>query len=125
MARGIAGVAGGLLAWIIVATILNLAMRVSWPDYAAVESSMAFTLGMLAARLAVGGVSSLGAGLVLTWITKRAGMPAIVLGVALLVLFLPVHYGLWDKFPVWYHAAFLVSLLPLVLLGSRILPTRR
>jgi hypothetical protein len=124
MGRGIGGIAGGLLAWFIVATILNLAMRVSWPAYAAVEASMAFTFGMLAARLAVGGVSSVAAGFVLAWITRRAGRAAVILGVALLVLFLPVHYALWDKFPVWYHAVFLISLLPLVLLGSRVTPTR-
>jgi hypothetical protein len=125
MARGIAGVAGGLLAWFIVATILNLAMRLSWPAYAVAENPMTFTLGMLVARLAVGGVSSLAAGLILVWITRRAGMPAVILGVLLIVLFLPVHYGLWDKFPAWYHLVFLVSLLPVVLLGSRVMPARQ
>ena len=36
----------------------------------------------------------------------------------LLVLFVPLHYSLWDKFPVWYHALFLVSLLVLTLGGA-------
>jgi hypothetical protein len=36
----------------------------------------------------------------------------------LLALFIPNHYLLWDKFPVWYHLTFLVSLLPLTLLGA-------
>jgi hypothetical protein len=41
-----------------------------------------------------------------------------VLGCGLLFFFLPVHYSLWDKFPVWYHLFFLVTLAPAVLLGS-------
>jgi hypothetical protein len=40
------------------------------------------------------------------------------LGILLTVLFIPIHYNLWDKFPLWYHAAFLVSLLPLTMLGA-------
>jgi hypothetical protein len=27
---------------------------------------------------------------------------------------------LWDKFPVWYHMTFLLSLVPLTYLGGRI-----
>src|SRR5262245_13976269 len=40
------------------------------------------------------------------------------LGILLTVLFIPIHYNLWDKFPLWYHAAFLISLLPLTMLGA-------
>jgi hypothetical protein len=41
-----------------------------------------------------------------------------VLAALLLLLFLPVHYGLWDRFPLWYHVLFLASLVPLTLLGA-------
>jgi hypothetical protein len=41
-------------------------------------------------------------------------------GAILLVAFVPVHLGLWDKFPVWYHLTFLLSLVPLIYLGGRI-----
>ena len=125
MARGIAGVAGGLVAWFLVATALNSLLRVSWPGYAQAELPMTFTLAMMAARLLVGGLSSVGAGLVLAWIAKRAGIPAKVLGTVLIALFIPVHYTLWDKFPVWYHLIFLASLMPLALLGARLMPRSR
>jgi hypothetical protein len=39
-------------------------------------------------------------------------------GVLLLIGFIPVHVMLWDKFPVWYHLAFLLSLVPLTYLGG-------
>ena len=44
----------------------------------------------------------------------------IVLGVTLLVGFIPVHVRLWSFFPFWYHLVFLVTLVPLVVLGSRL-----
>ena len=50
------------------------------------------------------------------------GKPSAVYACAaiLLLFFLPVHYNLWHKFPVWYHLAFLVTLAPLVVLGGAI-----
>ena len=41
-----------------------------------------------------------------------------VVGLVLLALFVPVHVQLWDRFPVWYHLTFLVSLAPLVVIGA-------
>jgi len=116
--KKIAAVACGFVAWWIVATILNWYMRIGFPGYAEAEKAMAFTLPMMIGRLAVGGVSSLGAGAVLGFIARRAGTTAVVGGFVLTAFFVVVHYYLWDKFPVWYHAVFLVSLLPLVVTGA-------
>ena len=52
------------------------------------------------------------------WIANGRRTAAIALGILLLVLFIPNHYLLWEKFPVWYHLTFLVSLFPLTLLGA-------
>ena len=41
-----------------------------------------------------------------------------LVGLIILAMFLPVHVKLWDKFPLWYHLAFLVPLAPLVALGA-------
>jgi hypothetical protein len=79
---------------------------------------MAFTPAMMLARLALGAVSSLCSGAVASWTTKRHVAAAWALGIVLSALFIPVHYNLWQAFPLWYHAAFLVSLLPLTLLGA-------
>jgi hypothetical protein len=50
-------------------------------------------------------------------------------GVFLLLMFIPQHIMLWDRFPIWYHLTFLLSLVPLTFLGARIgslgAPTRR
>jgi len=118
MKRGIAGVAAGLVVWFVVATAVNFALRISWADYAAAEKPMTFTLAMLAARLGTGAIASLCAGFAAAWFANGSGTPVRVLAGLLLLLFLPVHYGLWDRFPVWYHVVFLASLVPLTLLGT-------
>jgi hypothetical protein len=124
MKRGIAGVAGGLVAWFVAATAVNFLLRVLWPDYAAAEKPMTFTLSMLGSRLAMGALSSICAGFTAGWITRGARTPVKVLAGLLLVFFIPVHYGLWDRFPFWYHATFLASLIPFVLLGATLAANR-
>jgi hypothetical protein len=53
-------------------------------------------------------------------VSREGNRPAYVLSLLLLALFIPVHVGLWSKFPIWYHAFFLVTLVPATLLGSRL-----
>ena len=118
MLRAVAGVAGGLIAWVIVATISNLVLRVVWPAYAAVEAAMNFTLAMLFLRLALGALSSLCAGFVAAWIARRNGASVKVLAALLFAVFIPAHYALWDRFPLWYHIVFLLSLLVVPVLGA-------
>jgi hypothetical protein len=118
MMKTIAAVIAGLITWILVATAVNLLLRVLWPHYHEAEIAFNFTLGMMIARLLLGAISSVCAGFVAASITKVDGPAVKITGVALLVLFIPNHYLLWHKFPVWYHLTFLVSLFPLTMLGA-------
>jgi hypothetical protein len=118
MVRSIAGVACGLVVWMLVATLGNLALRFGWPGYADVEKEMTFTLAMLVGRLVLGAVSSLCAGVTVVWITKRDARIVVIFAAVLFALFVPVHYNLWGKFPVWYHIVFLASLAILPPLGA-------
>ena len=38
----------------------------------------------------------------------------------MLAFFAPFHYTIWEKFPVWYHAYFLISLIAVPLLVARV-----
>jgi hypothetical protein len=118
MKKTILGVVVGLVAWIVIATIGNWLLRAGIAGYAEVEKAMAFTQPMMLARLVLGAVSSLGAGAVAARVAS-SGRAATVLAVLLLVLFVPMHVGLWAKFPAWYHLTFLASLAVLTLLGAR------
>jgi len=119
MWRVIAGVIAGLVAWVVVVTVLNLGLRWWLPGYVQAEPVMLFTLGMKIARLSIGALSSLAAGAVVRIITRSSLAPWIV-GLVLLALFVPDHIHIWNKFPVWYHLTFLVTLAPLVALGARL-----
>jgi hypothetical protein len=120
--KTVGAVIAALVTWFFVATVLNLALRASWPHYHEAELAFNFTLAMKLARLVLGATSSLGAGFVAAWIRKGRMKAATLTGIVLLVLFIPGHYRLWSKFPVWYHLTFLVSLLPLILLGAALYP---
>jgi hypothetical protein len=81
---------------------------------------MTFTLPMLVARLSISVVATLAAGLVTASIAPRSTLVRLMPGLLLLVAFIPEHISLWDKFPVWYHLTFLVSLVPLTYIGGTI-----
>jgi hypothetical protein len=120
MARKIIAFVCGLVAWIVVASLLNRLLRVGLPGYAAAEPTMAFTLAMKWARLALGALASLTAGFVVARVAPQCRRLPLILGVLVLVAFLPVHYQLWNRFPIWYHLVFLLTIVPLVLTGARL-----
>jgi hypothetical protein len=119
MARTILGVVAGLAAWATIVVVAGGIMRRSWPEYASVADAMTFTLPMLFARLAISALATLAAGLVSAIIARQSILARLMPGVLLLVAFIPEHFRLWDKFPVWYHLTFLLSLVPLTYLGAK------
>ena len=121
MMKTILGICAGLLAWVLLVTVCGVILRAAWPEYRAVADSMAFTLPMLVARLAISAVTLLGAARVTALVAARATTATLLLGTVLLVTFVPIHINLWDRFPVWYHLTFLLTLVPLSVLGGRIL----
>lgn len=95
MLRQIGAVIGGVLVWIVVASLLNRAMRMGWPAYALVEKTYAWSLGMQLSRLAVGALSSLAAGYAAAKIAAGSRAPLFA-GIVLLAMFLPVHIMEFD-----------------------------
>jgi hypothetical protein len=125
MARDILGVITGLAVWIAVASVAGMAMRSAWPEYASVADAMTFTLPMMFARLTIGALATVGAGWVAAVIARRSRLASMTAGLLLVVVFVPQHLMLWEKFPVWYHLTFLVSLVPLAYLGGQIRARRQ
>jgi hypothetical protein len=118
MWRTMIAVLGGAIAWIVIATAGNLVLRQVLPGYAAVEQSMSFDFAMMVSRLALGALACLGAGFVAAWLGRGRRSGVWILVAILLAFFIPQHYALRDKFPLWYHAAFLLSLLGLTVAGG-------
>ena len=124
MKRSVLALITGLVLWVVVASLLNRGLRVGFAGYAAAEPTMTFTLCMKVGRLIVGALASLAGGAATAMMARsKTGLPW-VLGAILLVAFIPVHIQLWAKFPVWYHLAFLGTLVPLVVLGAALTRSR-
>jgi len=136
--RSVGAVAAGLAAWIVAVTIGNVALRAVLPGYGEAEAALraappgnatavlaTFTLAMLIARLLLAAAASVAAGLTTARIARNNARMSWILGILLVLLFIPVHVWMWTRFPLWYHAAFLVSLLPCTLLGAALATRRR
>jgi hypothetical protein len=120
MSKKVLAVVAGLAAWVGIVFVVGEIMRLSWPAYARVAAAMTFTLPMLIARLSISVLATLAAGFVTAFIAPRSMLVRLMPGILLLVGFIPVHISLWDKFPIWYHFTFLLSLVPLTDLGGRV-----
>ena len=118
MIRGVLAFIVGLAVWVLVASLLNRVLRLALAGYATAEPQMTFTHGMMAARLVIGVLASLAAGAVTSAVAPLSTRVSWVLGAFLLAAFIPEHIQIWAKFPVWYHLVFLVTLVPLVVLGA-------
>ena len=98
--KTVGAVFAALVTWIFVATVLNLALRASWPHYHEAETAFNFTFAMKLVRLVLGATSSLSArDSLAAWIGRGRRKAATLTGIVLLNLFIPNHYLLWDKVP--------------------------
>jgi hypothetical protein len=120
MVRKVIAFVVALITWVLVASLLNRLLRIGLAGYVAAEPAMTFTLTMLWARLALAALASLSAGCVLARLAPDGSRLPMIFGALVLAMFLPVHYNLWNKFPVWYHLLFLLTIVPLVMAGARI-----
>jgi hypothetical protein len=125
MWRTILGVVVGLVAWVLVVTLLDIVLRWTIPGYASVEHALTFTLTMKIARLTIAAATSLIAGAIVRMIAPASKIAPWVVGLILLAFFVPVHVQIGTRLPLWYHLTFLLTLAPLVALGSRLIPNAR
>jgi hypothetical protein len=120
MGRTIGSIVVGLIAWGVVVTLLNFGLRAAIPGYHAAETSLMFTGAMKAGRLIEAAIASFAAGMAVRAIAPASRAAPWATGLIILAMFVPVHIQLWSKFPVWYHLAFLLSIVPLVVLGATV-----
>ena len=112
--RLIAALLAGCATALAVAALEFSLLRAIWPAYVAAEPTKAYTLGMLWARLSIAAVLTAVAGGVATLVARDDGRAAWWLGVLFFLVSLPPHlYTVWNDYPAWYHAVYLLSLIPI------------
>ena len=124
MGRRLIAIVVGLASWVAVASIGLRMLRAAWPAYAAAEPVFHFDFDMMAARLAAAGLASIVAAVLTAALARGSRGAALAGGLVLLAAFVPLHISLWDRFPIWYHLTFLVSLPALALVGGLMVAKR-
>lgn len=124
--RRTVAVIAGCLGAIGIALIAALLARELWPAYAAAEPAKAYTQAMLVARLVVAALCTAGGACLTTAVARDNGLAAWWLGGILLAISVPMHlFRVWADYPIWYHAVYLASLLPVAGLTGRALSLSR
>src|SRR5262245_10547105 len=119
-ARMPAGFLAGFVTALAVAAASFTVLRAIWPAYAAAEPTKAYSLGMLWARLSIAAILTAAAGAVAALVARDGGRTAWWLGAFFFVISLPQHlYTVWNDYPAWYHAVYLLSLIPIAGYGGR------
>ena len=121
MIRAIVAIVAGAITWKAVVMLATLLGKFVWPAYAAVEEQRVFDLEMLFSRLTVGAVATLAFGAVVAWVAQGDQKTIRMIILAWLLYSVVDHITVWDQFPIWYHLLYLAYVVPLALLGSRII----
>jgi len=124
MLRSVLAAVVGMVVWGVVATVINFGIRAAIPAYHTAELTMSFDLTMMLARLADSTVALVIAAYAALRIARGAETACWILAGLMLVLFVPWHIHIWTRFPVWYHAFFLTSLLVVPLAVGRLTRSR-
>ncbi|HWA03330.1 MAG TPA: hypothetical protein VG819_07355 [Rhizomicrobium sp.] len=124
MGRTASSAAAGIAAWIALVIAADFAISAFWPAYRAAKPDYAFSLGMMIARLAESTVALAFGTWVVTRIAPASRAAPWAFGIVMLLFFIPIHYWLRDKFPAWYHAYFLASLIVLPVALARAISPR-
>src|SRR4051794_16411778 len=98
MWRMLLSIVAGLVAWAAIVTLLNFGLRAMLPGYHAAEATLQFTLAMEIGRLTEAALTSLAAGAVVGWIAPSKRWAPWLVGLFILIMFLPVHVSLWNRF---------------------------
>jgi hypothetical protein len=134
MVRIILGVIAGFFAWVIVWVGSEKILSAIWPEgfgahqrafQAAVENGGEFTADttMLLTHIVLGSIVSVMAGSLAVLITGENARAPLVLGFLLLALGILKAVMSWPYVPIWYHVIFTAILLPMAILGGRLITT--
>lgn len=120
MGRSILAVIGGFVVWSALWVFNNTMLR-AMSVLPSDETQPLFNAKPLIALLAGSVICSLVAGYIAATINRGASKaPITALGILLLAVGIAVESQYWRLMPLWYHAAFLVLLLPACFLGARL-----
>jgi len=124
MLKIILGVIVGFVIWSILWVGVDAILRMVWTDYDESVKAMTFSSTMLIVPLILSAIVSIISGFVAALIAKENSKSPLILGILLLIVGIFVQISVWDKIPLWYNLAFWILLIPMTVLGGRLLTER-
>jgi hypothetical protein len=133
MVRIILSVIAGFFAWIIVWFASEKTLSAIWPAFGTqqrafeevVKNGGQFTADstMLLTHIVLGAIVSLMAGALAALIAHENARAPLILGFLLLALGVLKAVMSWQYVPIWYHVIFTAILLPMAILGGKLITT--
>ena len=133
MLRIVLGVVAGFIAWLVVWIGSEKILSAIWPAFGAnqkafeeaVKNGGEYTADttMLLTHLVLGSVVSAMAGIFAALIARENTSAPLVVGILLLVLGLLKAFMSWRYAPIWYHVIFTAILLPMAVVGGKLITT--
>ena len=133
MLRIVLGVIAGFFAWVIVWVGSEKILSAIWPAFGvhqrafeeAVKNGGQFTADttMLLTHIVLGSIVSVMAGSLAALIAGENTRAPLVVGFLLLALGLLKAVMSWQYVPIWYHVIFTAILLPMAIMGGKLITT--
>lgn len=130
MLRIVFGVIAGFIAWLIVWMASEKMIAAIWPAFGvhqkafenAVKNGGEYTAAttMLLTHIVLGSVVSVLAGILAAVIAGENMRAPLVLGIVLLAMGVLKAVMSWRYAPIWYHVVFTAILLPMAILGAKL-----
>ncbi len=136
MLRIVLGVIAGFIGWVIVWVGVEKILSAILPEWygapqaafqAAVEKGASFTAEtrLLLSHIVLGSIVSVMAGSLAALIAGENSRAPLVLGCLLLALGLLKAVMSWPYVPIWYHVIFTAILLPMAIMGGKLITTAK
>jgi hypothetical protein len=133
MLRIVLGVISGFIAWLIAWVGSEKILSAIWPEFGvhqrafeeAIKNGGHFTADtkMLLTHIVLGSIVSVMAGSLAALIAGENTRAPLVLGFVLLALGVLKAVMSWQYAPIWYHVIFTAILLPMVIVGGKLITT--
>ena len=133
MLRIVLGVVTGFIAWIIVWIGSEKVISAIWPAFGihqrafeeVIKNGGEFTANstMLLTHIVIGSIVSVMAGSLAALIAGENSRAPLFAGILLLLMGIMKAVMSWQYVPIWYHVIFTAMLLPLAIVGGRLITT--
>jgi hypothetical protein len=131
MLRIVLGVIAGFISWLIVWVGSEKIISAIWPAFGANQRAFEEVLKnggqftpdttFLVTQIVMGSIVSVLSGVLTALIAGENARAPFYLGIALLVLGILKAVMSWQYVPIWYHVLFTALLLPLAILGGKLI----